>query len=259
MSAYRAKRRAEGKDTPRPLRLVNTDRYIPRDWFRRNIWNPAIARSGIDLHVTPHGLCATPTPPGCWPARRHPGLQGPARARLDHHHAELPAHPARSRRVRLKAMDAIRGVRTATPVPGEAMLSAEQLAEYEALEQAKELGQAGQAVLEVGGEQMVISAEEYAEFEQLRGSAERVRPSRALCSVPGGCWPSTCPTWPAATPAVSPRSSPPAAAFTPRAAEAVFSNLPPATGACRAWSALTRSSVSGPLRDRAERSSALGP
>jgi hypothetical protein len=56
MSAYRAERRAGGKDAPRPLRGVNTDRHIPRDWFRRNIWNPAIERSGIELHVTPHGL-----------------------------------------------------------------------------------------------------------------------------------------------------------------------------------------------------------
>jgi hypothetical protein len=56
MSAYRAERRADGKDAPRPLRLINTDGHIQRDWFRRNIWNPAIERSGIDLHVTPHGL-----------------------------------------------------------------------------------------------------------------------------------------------------------------------------------------------------------
>jgi integrase len=56
LSAYRAERRAEGKDAPRSLRLINTDGHIPRDWFRRNIWNPAIDRSGIDLHVTPHAL-----------------------------------------------------------------------------------------------------------------------------------------------------------------------------------------------------------
>jgi len=72
-------------------------------------------------------------------------------------------------------MDAIRGVRTATPAPGEATLSAEQLAEYEALKKAKEQGQAGQAVLEVGGEQMVITAEEYAELEQLRAKMDAMK------------------------------------------------------------------------------------
>jgi hypothetical protein len=76
----------------------------------------------------------------------------------------------------LKAMDAIRGVRTVAPtVPGPATLSAEQLAEYEALKKAKEQGRSGQAVLEVGGEQMVISAQEYAEFEQLRAKMEAMK------------------------------------------------------------------------------------
>jgi integrase len=56
MSAYRAARRAEGKDSPRPLRLVDTDGHIGGDWFRRNIWNKAVEASVIGLHVTPHGL-----------------------------------------------------------------------------------------------------------------------------------------------------------------------------------------------------------
>jgi hypothetical protein len=43
-------------------------------------------------------------------------------------------------------MDAIRGVRTATPVPGEAALTAEQLAEYEALKKSGKYGAAKQAV-----------------------------------------------------------------------------------------------------------------
>ena len=72
-------------------------------------------------------------------------------------------------------MDAIRGVRISAPISGQAMLSAEQLAEYEALKKAKEQGRAGRAVLEVGGEQMVISAEEYAEFEQLRAKMEAMK------------------------------------------------------------------------------------
>lgn len=79
----------------------------------------------------------------------------------------------------LKAMDVIRGVRTATPVPGEATLSAEQLAEYEVLKKAKEQGRTWQAVLGVGGEQMVISAQEYAEFEQLRAKMDAMKASFA--------------------------------------------------------------------------------
>jgi hypothetical protein len=64
---------------------------------------------------------------------------------------------------------------TFTNAPGEATLSAEELAEYEALKKAKEQRQAGQAVLEVGGERMVISAEEYAEFEQLRAKMDAMK------------------------------------------------------------------------------------
>jgi hypothetical protein len=148
---------------------------IPRDWFRRNIWNPAIERSGIDLHVTPHAL-------------RHAHaswlLAGGAdtqvvKDRLGHGSIittqnclhTLPGADESA----LKAMDAIRGVRTATPAPGDASLSAEQLAEYKALKKAKEQGQAEPAVLDVGGEQMVITAEEYAEFEQLRAKMDAMK------------------------------------------------------------------------------------
>jgi integrase len=56
MSAYRAARRAQGKDAPCPPQLIDTDGHIPRYWFRRNIWSKAVKHSGIDLHVTPHGL-----------------------------------------------------------------------------------------------------------------------------------------------------------------------------------------------------------
>jgi integrase len=56
MSAYRAERRAAGKDNPRKPRTVNTDGHIDADWFRRSIWYKAVEASGIGLHITPHGL-----------------------------------------------------------------------------------------------------------------------------------------------------------------------------------------------------------
>lgn len=56
MSVYRAERRAAGKDNPRKPRTVNTDGHVGADWFRRNMWNKAVAASGIGLHITPHGL-----------------------------------------------------------------------------------------------------------------------------------------------------------------------------------------------------------
>jgi integrase len=56
VAAYRAKRRAEGKDEPRTPRLVTTDGHIPAGWFRRSVWRPALAASGISTHITPHGM-----------------------------------------------------------------------------------------------------------------------------------------------------------------------------------------------------------
>jgi Phage integrase family len=175
MSAYRAERRAGGKDTPRSLRLINTDGHIPRDWFRRNIWNPAIERSGIDLHVTPHGLRHAHA---SWLLAGGADIQV-VKDRLGHgsiittqnYLHTLPGADESA----LKAMDAIRGLRTTTPVPGEATLTAEQLAEYEALKREKETSRADRAVQEVGGEQMVITAEEYAELEQLRVRMEAMK------------------------------------------------------------------------------------
>ena len=67
MAAYRASRRAAGKDQPRPPRRVDTDGHIGRDWFRRNVWKPAVTAAGIAFKVTPTH-CATPTPRGCSPA-----------------------------------------------------------------------------------------------------------------------------------------------------------------------------------------------
>jgi integrase len=56
VAAYRARRRADGKDSPRTPRLVDTDGHIGRDWFRRNVWSKALAGAGLTFHVTPHGM-----------------------------------------------------------------------------------------------------------------------------------------------------------------------------------------------------------
>ncbi|HUZ56284.1 MAG TPA: site-specific integrase [Streptosporangiaceae bacterium] len=53
---YRASRRAEGKDEPRRPRTVDSDGHISRDWFRQNIWRPAIERAGITFRVRPHDM-----------------------------------------------------------------------------------------------------------------------------------------------------------------------------------------------------------
>ncbi len=56
MADYRARRRAAGKDSPRTARAVDTDGHIGRDWFRRNVWIPAVQAAELDFHLTPHGL-----------------------------------------------------------------------------------------------------------------------------------------------------------------------------------------------------------
>lgn len=52
---YRARRRAVGKDDPRAPRVRDTDGHIPRDWFRNQIWRPALAEAGVTV-VRPHDL-----------------------------------------------------------------------------------------------------------------------------------------------------------------------------------------------------------
>ncbi|HEY1919323.1 MAG TPA: site-specific integrase [Streptosporangiaceae bacterium] len=52
---YRARRRAAGKDDPRTPRSRDTDGHIPRDWFRNQIWRPALAEAGVTA-IRPHGL-----------------------------------------------------------------------------------------------------------------------------------------------------------------------------------------------------------
>jgi integrase len=56
MAAYRAARRAAGKDHPRTPRRVDTDGHIGRDWFRRNVWLKALDIAQLGFHVTPNHL-----------------------------------------------------------------------------------------------------------------------------------------------------------------------------------------------------------
>jgi site-specific recombinase XerD len=55
-ATYRANRRATGADPARTSRTLDTDRHIPRAWFRRQIWNPALAQAGLPFHVRVHDL-----------------------------------------------------------------------------------------------------------------------------------------------------------------------------------------------------------
>jgi integrase len=55
-AVYRAQRRAAGKDSPRTPRRLDTDGHIPRAWFRRQIWNPALTAAGIGFPVRFHDL-----------------------------------------------------------------------------------------------------------------------------------------------------------------------------------------------------------
>ena len=51
IAAYRAKRRAAGKDESRQPRMLNTDGHIPADWFRTHIWLPALQAAELGVHV----------------------------------------------------------------------------------------------------------------------------------------------------------------------------------------------------------------
>jgi integrase len=55
-TVYRAQRRAAGQDQPRSRRLRDSDGHIPRDWFRRTIWRPALNAAGIAHRVRPNDL-----------------------------------------------------------------------------------------------------------------------------------------------------------------------------------------------------------
>jgi integrase len=53
---YRAQRRADGKDEPRQPRTPDTDGHLPRDWFTRTVWKPAVQAAGLELPLRIHDL-----------------------------------------------------------------------------------------------------------------------------------------------------------------------------------------------------------
>ena len=52
---YRRERRVAGMDDPRTPRVRATDGHIPRDWFRNQVWRPALTAAGVTA-VRPHDL-----------------------------------------------------------------------------------------------------------------------------------------------------------------------------------------------------------
>lgn len=50
-AVYRAERRNAGKDAPRRPRLIESDGHIPRDWFRTNVWKPALSAAAVQGSV----------------------------------------------------------------------------------------------------------------------------------------------------------------------------------------------------------------
>jgi integrase len=56
ITAYRAGRRAAGKDNPRKPRVRDTDGHISGDWFRRRVWRPALATAALPAEVKIHDL-----------------------------------------------------------------------------------------------------------------------------------------------------------------------------------------------------------
>ena len=55
---YRAQRRSQGKDNPRTPRIRQTDAdgHISNDWFRRQVWYPAVKAAGLENGVRIHDL-----------------------------------------------------------------------------------------------------------------------------------------------------------------------------------------------------------
>jgi integrase len=56
LAAYRAARRAAGRDEPRQPRFTDTDGHIPRRWFRDHIWMPALKAANLGISVRVHDL-----------------------------------------------------------------------------------------------------------------------------------------------------------------------------------------------------------
>jgi integrase len=55
-AAYRAQRRNQGKDTPRQGRILDTDGHIPANWFRNQVWKPALTTANLGTRVRFHDL-----------------------------------------------------------------------------------------------------------------------------------------------------------------------------------------------------------
>jgi integrase len=55
---YRATRRASGKDLPNRIRAIpgEPERHVSRDWFRVQVWQPALTKANIGIHVRIHDL-----------------------------------------------------------------------------------------------------------------------------------------------------------------------------------------------------------
>jgi hypothetical protein len=51
VAAYRARRRASGKDEPRLPRAIDTDGHIPRRWFREHVWAPALKAADLEIRI----------------------------------------------------------------------------------------------------------------------------------------------------------------------------------------------------------------
>ena len=56
IAEYRAGRRADGKDSLREPRRLDTDGHLPRDWFSRNVWQPAVRTAGLEAPLRLHDL-----------------------------------------------------------------------------------------------------------------------------------------------------------------------------------------------------------
>lgn len=55
-AVYRERRRAAGKDDPRRSRSHDTDGHIPADWFRCQVWQPAVQAASLGIRVRIHDL-----------------------------------------------------------------------------------------------------------------------------------------------------------------------------------------------------------
>ncbi|MGB6455229.1 MAG: tyrosine-type recombinase/integrase [Streptosporangiaceae bacterium] len=55
-AAYRAKRRAEGRDQPRAPRVDESDEHISRNWLRRSTWAPACKAASLGFSPRVHDL-----------------------------------------------------------------------------------------------------------------------------------------------------------------------------------------------------------